>query len=149
MVFREVATVDDIPIAFPISSYQWESHLDASLPEGASAFVPSPWLLMELGLSLDPSDFSICRDASGEVLFIASKGGQAGSSAVINEEMFSAYLDRQALDCVWLFVTERGVWPGGDNDNAAWRRTEGVCWIENGKPTTVTWKEDRVNKRNA
>ena len=43
---------EGIPIAFPVSRYVWESTLDASLPQGASAFIPSPWLLAELGFRL-------------------------------------------------------------------------------------------------
>jgi hypothetical protein len=136
----------DIPIAFPVSRYIWESTLDSSLPQGASAFIPSAWLLEQLSLSLDPSDITICRDDSGEIGFVASRRGADGSWAVINEKLFRNWLDRQGLDCVWLLVAERSVWPGGDNDNAAWRRTEGACWTEDGKFEVTTWNEDRVNK---
>jgi hypothetical protein len=134
---------EDIPTAFPVSRYIWESTLDASLPEGASTLVPSAWLLAELGLSLDPSDITICQDDSGLVGFVASKRGGDGSWAIIKEKLFSNWLERQGLDCVWLLVAERSVWPGGDNDNAAWRRTEGVCWTEEGSLMVSSWNEDR------
>jgi len=87
------------------------------------------------------------RDAAGKCQFIGSKLEPDGSSALIRSETFDRYLERHALNCIWLLVAERSAWPGGHNENAAWRRTEGVCWMENGKPTTVTWNEDRVNKK--
>ena len=139
---------EGVPIAFPLSKYVWESPLDASLPQGASAFIPSPWLLAELKLSLDPSDIAICRNDSGGVRFIASKRGADGSWALINKALFWNWLGRHGLECVWLLVAERSVWPGGENDNAAWRRTEGVCWTENGKLAMTSWNEDRVNRGN-
>jgi SAM-dependent methyltransferase len=143
----EWATPKDLAVAFPVYEYLWESHLDASLPEGARAFVPSPWLTVDLGLSPGPTDISIYRDSSGKCQFIGCKGGRDGSSALIGTEMFDSYLGRHGLNCIWLLVAERGSWPGGHNENAAWRRTEGICWVEDGKPTAMTWNEDRVNGR--
>ena len=139
------ATPKDLAVAFPVCEYVWESHLDASLPEGVRAFVPSPWLIVNAGLSLDQTEKSFYRDSLGTCQFIGCKGGKDGSSALIGAEMFNSYLDRQRLSCIWLLVAERGSWPGGHNENAAWRRTEGICWLEDGKPTTMTWNEDRVN----
>jgi hypothetical protein len=140
-------TPKDLAVAFPVCEYLWESHLDASLPEGARAFVPSPWLTVDLGLSPDQMDISIYRDSSDKCQFIGYKGGRDGSSALIGAKMFNSYLDSQGLSCIWLLVAERGSWPGGHNENAAWRRTEGICWVQDGKPTAITWNEDRVNGR--
>jgi hypothetical protein len=139
-------TPKDLHVAFPICEYTWESHLDASLPQGARVFVPSSWLTLGLQLLPDQTDVSRYRDATGKCRLVGSKLGGDGSSALIDAETFNAYLDQHALDCVWLFVAERGAWPGGHNENAAWRRTEGVCWLEAAKPMTLTWNEDRVNK---
>jgi hypothetical protein len=132
-----------IPVAFPACSYRWESSLDASLPRGASALIPSPWLISELRLSASPFDGSIYNDASGKSRFIGSYLPD-GSSALIDAEFFQAYLDRNSLECVWLFIAERGAWPGGGM-RAAWRQSAGICWLESGKPRTVTWYEDRSN----
>jgi len=141
------ATPKDVSVAFPVCEYLWETPLDASLPAGARAFVPSPWLTVDLGLSPSPTDISIYRDSTGKCQFIGCKGGSDGSSALIGAEMFNSYLDRRGLSCIWLLVAERGSWPGGHNANAAGRRTEGICWIEDGKPTSITWNEDRMNGR--
>jgi len=40
---------------------------------------------------------------------------------------------------------ERNAWPGGHNDDAAWRRSEGICWLEGGRPDSVNWKKDHAN----
>jgi hypothetical protein len=121
--------------------------LDASLPEGARAFVPSPWLTVNVGLSPDQMERSIYRDSSDKCKFIGYKGGRDGASALIGTDMLDSYLHRHGLNCIWLLVAEKGSWPGGHNENAAWRRTEGICWVEDGKPTAMTWSEDRVNGR--
>jgi hypothetical protein len=133
-----------VGVAFPVSDYRWESHLDASLPKGASAFVPSPWLIRELDLVPARYDGSLYCDRNGDVRFIGSYLEPKGSSALIDADLFRSYLDRLSLDCVWLFLAERGAWPGG-GERAVWRRSEGVCWIENGRPGSKTWKEDRNN----
>jgi hypothetical protein len=141
--------VEDVSVAFPLFRYVWESHLDASLPEGARVYIPSPWLLSALRLSPDRADIAICRDESDEVRFIASTRGADGSLAVINAQLYRNWLDRCELDCVWLLVAERSVWPGGGNENATWRRTEGLYWIENGKPNTLSWTNDHLSKDGA
>jgi hypothetical protein len=138
-------TPKGVAIAFPVSEYAWESHLDASLPRGSRAFVLSPWLTAQLGLSPDRTDASIYRDASGRCRFIGSKLEPNASSALVDAEFFQAYLDQHSLDCVWLFIAERNAWPGGNNDNAAWRRSEGFCWTKRGKLIAETWCEDRAN----
>jgi hypothetical protein len=140
-------TPKNLAVARPLCEYLWESHLDESLPEGAQAFLPSPWLTVDLNLSPSRTDMTIYLDSSGTCQFIGCRGGKDGSSALIRSEMFNSYLNRHVLCCIWLLVAERGSWPGGHNENAAWRRTEGICWIENGDPTSITWNEDRVNGR--
>src|SRR5262249_48694757 len=136
-----------LAIARPLWRYLWESPLDASLPDGARAFLPSRWLTVGLNLAPSPADITCYLDSSGNRQFIGSREGKDGSSALIRSELFNSYLKRQQLCCIWLLVAERGSWPGGHNKNAAWRRTEGICWLEDGKPMATTWNEDRVNGR--
>jgi hypothetical protein len=133
-----------VPFAFPAYYYRWESSLDASLPRGASAIIPSPWLLSELRLSPTPTDASLYKDASGNSRFIGSCLESDGSSALIEADFFQEYLDRNSLDCIWFFLAERNAWPGGGM-KAVWRRSEGICWLEKGRPRTTTWYEDRTS----
>jgi hypothetical protein len=143
---REVwGAPNETAISFPVCRYLWESHLDAALPMGARALIPSPWLAKVLSLAVDKDDASIYRDVTGEAAFIGSKLGEDGSSALIDEHLLDRFLVAGNLQCVWLFIGERNAWPGGHNGNAAWRRSEGICWREGGKLVSVNWKKDNAN----
>ncbi|HCR1219426.1 TPA: hypothetical protein ONA18_005153 [Pseudomonas aeruginosa] len=83
--------------------------------------------------------------SDGKVQFISSAAGRDGSYAFIDKLIFEAYLKQHELTCVWIFVAERGVWPGGANENAAWRRVEGVIWLDRGKPKMTQWVKDEAN----
>jgi len=95
-------------------------------------------------LSITPmfSDPRVYADALGKPRFISSMGPDDGSHAYIRQDIFERLLKDKDLVCVWTFVAERGVWPGGGNSHAAWRRSEGVVWFERGKPKMESWKED-------
>ncbi len=135
----------ELEVAFPCVKYHWESHLDASLPEGASAHLPAPWLANQLFITPMLSDPCVYVDAVGKPQFISRMGPDDGSHAYIRQDIFERLLREKGLACVWTFVTERGVWPGGGNSHAAWRRSEGVVWFERGRPKMESWKEDRCN----
>lgn len=135
----------ELEVAFPCVKYHWESHLDASLPEGASAHLPAPWLANQLSITPMLSDPRVYVDALGKPQLICSMGPDDGSHAFIRQDIFERMLKEKGLACVWTFVAERGVWPGGGNSHAAWRRSEGVVWFERGRPKMESWKEDRCN----
>lgn len=134
-----------VEVAFPCFSYCWESHLDASLPEGAAALLPAPWLAMELSLTPLASDSQSYADSSGTRQFVSRQSRDDGSHAYVRRELFENFLKKDDLECVWIFAAERCVWPGGSNTYAAWRRSEGVVWFESGKPKMKAWKDDHRN----
>lgn len=134
-----------LEVAFPCLQYHWESHLDASLPEGASAHLPAPWLAKQLSITPMLSDPRVYVDALGKPQLICSMGPDNSSHAYIRQDIFERLLKDKDLGCVWTFVAERGVWPGGGNSHAAWRRSEGVVWFERGKPKMKSWMEDKCN----
>jgi hypothetical protein len=74
--------------------------------------------------------------------FISGRSPGDGSHAFLDQELFDAFLKEDGLSCVWVFVAERGAWPGGENRHASWRRSEGFVWLKNGKPQVHHWKED-------
>jgi hypothetical protein len=98
-----------------------------------------------LSLSPDEKDASIYKTPNGEIAFIGSRLGDEGSSGRVKTTLLNAFLEAENLECLWLFVGERSAWPGAENDHAAWRRSEGLCWLEGNKPTLVTWKQDKAN----
>lgn len=134
--------VGEVEIAYPCYRYYWESHLDASLPEGAQALIPAPWLAHRLGLAPHHDDPNVYVDSSGNPCFVSGRSPGDGSHAFLDQELFDAFLKEDGLSCVWVFVAERGAWPGGENRHASWRRSEGFVWLKNGKPQVHHWKED-------
>lgn len=134
-----------IRFSFPLLEHRWESHLDTTLPDGAKCLIPSPWLSRALSLESDRDNFGIHRDKCGNIALIASLFGESGSSAVVSSRLLDEFLTAHNLQCIWLFVGERCSWPGGENKNAAWRRSEGICWYENGKPVFYRWNRDYAN----
>jgi hypothetical protein len=142
---RHQWTVDgrhEIGFAFPVYEYHWESHLDASLPEGCRAYVPAPWLISQLGLMPHRQDASAYVDANHVIRFLGSRLNEDGLSVLIDADVFESFLVRQNLACVWAFIAERNAWPGGSNMLAAWRRSEGVAWREGGRIRAIHWKND-------
>lgn len=134
--------IGEVEVAYPCYRYYWESHLDASLPEGAQALIPAPWLAHRLGLVPHHDDPNVYVDSSGNPYFVSGRSPNDGSHAFLDQNLFNAFLKEDGLSCVWIFVAERGAWPGGGNWHASWRRSEGFMWLKNGKPEMHHWKED-------
>ena len=68
-----------------------------------------------------------------------------GSSALVREELMRPYLAQNGLTLFWIFISERCVWPGGDNDRAAWRRSNGLSWMEGDTQRCLSWHTDEAN----
>ncbi|WP_177336595.1 ATP-binding protein [Pseudomonas sp. Root562] len=139
MEFRDIGEVE---IAYPCYQYYWESHCDSSLPDGAQALLPAPWLAHRLGLKVDADNPSVYLDSAGTPCFVSGKSRDDGSHAFIDGKIFDAFLKEDSLSCVWVFVAERGAWPGGGNSHASWRRSEGFVWLKRGKPQMHHWNDD-------
>ncbi|KOG03863.1 AAA ATPase [Pseudomonas syringae pv. aceris] len=134
--------VGEVEVAYPCFRYHWESQLDVSMPEGGQALIPAPWLAQRLNLKPHPEDANIYMDQAGETRFVCGRSPGDGSHAFIDEQLFQTFLKKDGLVCVWMFVTERSAWPGGENENASRRRSEGVVWQKHGKPQMVHWSDD-------
>jgi energy-coupling factor transporter ATP-binding protein EcfA2 len=132
----------EIEVAYPCFRHYWEPHLDVSMPKGAQALIPAPWLAQRLNLKPHPEDANIYVDHTGETRFVCGRSPGDGSHAFIDQQLFQAFLEEDELACVWIFVTERSAWPGGENKHASRRRSEGVVWHERSKPQMVYWSDD-------
>jgi hypothetical protein len=132
----------EVEVAYPCFRYYWESHLDVSMPEGAQALIPAPWLAQRLNLKPHPTDEAVYVDNSGEIRFVCGRSPGDGSHAFIDQQLFQTFLKEDGLACVWIFVTERSAWPGGDNENASRRRSEGVVWDVHNEPQAFHWSDD-------
>ena len=133
-----------IPYAQLATWYLWESHLDAALPDGYSTHLPTAWLASELKLNPDINNAGLWYDVAGDVAFQELKGEEDGTVALLRMDVAEQVVDK---DCTFLsvLVSERSVWPGGHNDNAAWRRSKGVCWRSGRGTENCVWKSDGGN----
>lgn len=134
---------DEEQYAQMLAQYAWESHLDAALPDGYSAHLPLPWLTRELNLHVDSEQVRVWRDQNGETVFQEFKGEEGGMVCLIKQDKVNEILG----ECTFLtlLIAERNAWPGGSNGQAAWRRTEGVCWKDANGMNVRSWSQDQQN----
>ncbi|WP_279629116.1 DUF3429 domain-containing protein [Pseudomonas rhodesiae] len=52
----------EIKVAYPCFRHYWEQHLDVSMPEGARALIPAPWLAQVNPLCVDKILLGILRE---------------------------------------------------------------------------------------
>ena len=131
--------------AIPVTNYCWESHLDKSLPDGFSNYMPQKWFADELGLSMSEKGPHLWSDKSQNVVIQAHKSLEDQKAVVIKEEILQAYADQFRLEPVWLMIAERNTWPNGNNNESCWRRSEGVMWLEDGIWQKSSWNKDTKN----
>ena len=136
-------TPDDCPIAIPVASYQWESHLDKTLPDGLSTYLPQRWFAEELGLISKSEDYRRWMTKSGREVFKVFRSGEDHQSGVvIDADLFDEYLAEQELESVWLFIAERSAWPNGDNELSNRPRFEAVIWRDGKDWKSLNWVRD-------
>lgn len=136
-------TPDDCPIAIPVASYQWESHLDKTLPDGLSTYLPQRWFAEELGLVNRSEDFrSWMREGDEPVFRVFRRGEDHQSGVVIDANVFDEYLAAHELEAVWLFIAERSAWPNGDNEQASRPRFEAAIWRDGKGWKSLNWVRD-------
>lgn len=135
---------DGVPYAELVTSYHWESHLDASLPEGFTTHLPSAWLANELGLRPDLDRIGVWLNGDDEDAFCEMRGNEGGTVCLLKEDEFEKIA---GTDYTFLaqFIAERNAWPGGSNRHAAWRRSEGVCWRDGRGINALSWSKDTKN----
>ena len=135
---------DGIPYAQLVTWYLWESNLDAALPDGFRSHLPTAWLANELKLKPDINNAGLWLNDAGEIVFQELKGEEDGSVAILRMDVADQVADK---DCTFLsvLISERSVWPGGENENAAWRWSNGVCWRSGRGRETCVWKRDGGN----
>lgn len=124
---------DDCIFAIPTVNYHWESHLDKSLPDGFSNYMPQKWFADELELSMSEGEPNKWLNKHGDVVLQAQEPFEHQTAVVIDEETLSYYVAKFDIEPIWVMIAERNVWPNGDNDESCWRRSEGIVWCE-GEP---------------
>ena len=129
-------SVKDLRVIQPLFRFVWESHLDASLPDGKNVLVPTPWLAAEFGLCARPLEPEIYEDATGAIAFkeVHSEGNDR-KAALISHDLFFDYLEKNDLTCLWAVAGERNAYPDGSQDfwscrsHSALYYRSGIDWI--------------------
>lgn len=135
-------TNDEFEFAIPLANYHWESHLDKSLPNGFSNYMPQKWFSDELKLSMHQSKPQAWQNILGDVVIQYHNPFKRNKAVVIDEKALQLYTEKFEVEPLWLMIAERNTWPNGDNDESCWRRSEGAVWLENGKWEKVGWNKD-------
>lgn len=124
-----------------VSCYAWESHLDSSLPDGYSSYLPSPWLARELKVFTDSARRGLWFNDDGEVICREVRDEDGRKIFVLRIDKFEELVGDE-FTLLSILIAERNAWPGGGNSNAAWRRSEGVCWKDGAKFYSKKWTKD-------
>jgi hypothetical protein len=133
---------NEFEFAIPIAKYHWESHLDKSLPDGFSNYMPQKWFADELELTMYENKPQTWQNKLGDVVIQYHKPFKHNKVVVIDEETIQSYAEKFEVEPLWLMIAERNTWPNGDNDESCWRRSEGAIWFENGTWKQVGWNKD-------
>ena len=135
-------TNDEFEFAIPLANYHWENHLDKSLPNGFSNYMPQKWFSDELKLSMHQSKPQAWQNILGDVVIQYHNPFKRNKAVVIDEKSLQLYTEKFEVEPLWLMIAERNTWPNGDNDESCWRRSEGAVWLENGKWKKIGWNKD-------
>lgn len=107
-----IRSLPEFKIARPVMEHRWESHLDASLLDGAECAMPSTWLAA--GMSLIPSavKYGEFIGPDGDVLFMDPSVSRAGSVVgLVKQEAFLEFLQAKGLQCIWVVAGEKSSSP--------------------------------------
>jgi hypothetical protein len=128
----------------PVARHAWEGHLDLSLKNGSSEYIPNPWLGKKLGLRANwecPGEF--VTESDHKIVFVDPSIRNSGSSAaLIDEARFSDFLEKEKLECIWIVAGELNSCPSGKHGDYARRSFAGVYRRMGGKWVGERWHDD-------
>lgn len=127
-----------------LNNFIWESHLDSSLPDGMNLNLPTPWICHELNLNFNRSSLT-WNDPEGNIIIRNINIGTNICTLLnykVAEKLFNT--DKTFIS---IYISERGAWLNGSNNNVSWVRVEGVCW-KNGKRIFEKTKVENHRKPN-
>ena len=128
--------------AIPIAEYHWESHLDKTLPDGLSNYIPQEWFADELGLTMSPNGPQYWADFDGNIVIQSQRPSEHQTAVVIDEAVLLRYAEEQEVEPVWLMIAERNTWPRFSGKDFCRRRSEGIVWTEGSSRKQIGWKQD-------
>jgi hypothetical protein len=131
--------------AIPVANYHWESHLDKTLPDGFSNYMPQKWFADELGLTMSEKGPQYWANLDDDIVIQSQRPFEHQTAMVIDEEVLRNYSKEQDVEPVWLMIAERNTWPMGVSDESCWRRSEGAIWLDDLDWQQVGWNNDTIS----
>jgi len=132
----------DCEFAIPIAHYHWESHLDKTLPEDFTNYMPQKWFAEELGLTMSSEGPQCWIDSAGNTVVKSQRPVSHQTAVVIDEATLRRYAEESPIEPVWIMIAERNTWPRGVNNESCWRRSEGAVWFDGNDWKQVGWNND-------
>lgn len=131
----------DVRVLRPVVEYWWESHLDASRPDGVRLRFPCPELLRLLSLGpISPRSPDTLRDGTGGAVIVHRAADEVGSSLAIRRDALKRVLIEHELGCLWFVSAERSAWPTGGHAGSS-RRWFGSYMLFDGSETrSFSWE---------
>jgi hypothetical protein len=125
----------------PVVEYWWESHLDASRPEGARSYFPAPELMRLMGLELpSPRSPNVTKDSSDRDVVVYHAGDEGSFSVLVQKHDFERFLLERELGCLWFVFGERSAWPTGRLDESTRRWFGSFVCSDASKTQCVEWE---------
>lgn len=125
----------------PVIEYNWESHLDASRPDGVSLRLPSHALLGLLNFSPpNPLSPDITADETGKVVIIHHRDDEDGYSVTIRRDALDRMLIKCQLGCLWFVSAERSAWPTGGHDQSLRRWFGSLVAFDGHQTRSFDWE---------
>ena len=134
------AAPEGYEFAIPVASYQWESHLDKTLPNGFSRNLPQKWFADELRLKMADSRSNSWANSNNHNVLLSICESENRSVVVIDQETLFNYLKQFEVEPVWIMIAERNTWPS--SNVCVYRRSEAVAWKDEDNWRHYSWNHD-------
>ncbi|MXZ50555.1 MAG: ATP-binding protein [Rhodobacteraceae bacterium] len=138
------AALEGYEFAIPLTSYQWESHRDKTLPNGFTRILPQKWFADELGLKMGDSRSNSWANSNNHKVLLSICERENRSAVVINQETLLNYFNQFEVEPVWIMIAERNTWPHGNI--RAYRRSEAVACKDEDNWSHYGWNHDESPK---
>lgn len=144
---EQIRSMPDLEIARPVMEYHWESHLDASMPNGARTAMPSTWLATELSLVPSGARFGEFVNRDGELVFFDPSATRASSEVgLVKEKDFLEALAAKGLQCIWVVAGEKNSCPSATRETFGERQYTKIVTVKGGKWTSTDFYFDDHRK---
>jgi hypothetical protein len=123
--------------------YQWESHLDGSLPDGVQCNLPTPWMMSQLGLRFAPDDLALLVDPDGAPTAFAASEAHSQFAFVHRTSLMRLAASHRLVPIITVIGERMAIAAPSARSLGTRVRYNGILWFEGDEQRTRSWsKED-------